>query len=92
MKPQIIDTRFLRLHPVTALWWQQRGQCRQCVNYIDSASPTLDGERCAAAVSADRRKGDHEYCIDARGADLQREDGKAGVCGIGGNLFAPRKS
>lgn len=25
-----LDTTFLRLHPRTALWWEQREQCRVC--------------------------------------------------------------
>lgn len=25
-----IDTRFLTIHPRTALWWEQREQCSKC--------------------------------------------------------------
>lgn len=28
----MIDTRFLKIHPRTELWFEQRKQCEQCAN------------------------------------------------------------
>lgn len=39
----LIDTRFLTVHPRTALWWEQREQCRLCKNKIDVPSKPKDG-------------------------------------------------
>ena len=69
-----IDQTFLRVHPATALWWQQREQCKSCRHMRLLEGGVL---RCAAAhhpdaqvrlmLSARAGADVRPYCIDARG-------------------------
>ena len=74
-----IDTRFLTIHPATALWHSQRDQCERCAHL----SLTLEGlkDRSAVlrctAVRAGKGRQAHAYCIDAR----------EGACGPEAKLF-----
>lgn len=94
MRPQIIDQTFLTVHPVTAQWWKQREQCRQCKHHFEPPARGRDGspmgEHCLAAPVVDRRR-QIEECIDTRGTAQEREDKKAGACGPGAALFEPKE-
>lgn len=77
----MLDTRFLRVHPRTRLWWAQRETCRTCAHYRQERS----GERscgmsmmdhCAAGRDGSGRL---SACIDMRD---ERE-----ACGTEAALF-----
>lgn len=88
-----LDTRFLRIHPVTAKWWEQREKCRTCANHI---GPTAEypnpGEFCRAAPWLARgwHQNRYENCIDARAAEGERKDGRPGICGPDAVLWEPK--
>ena len=67
-----IDQTFLRVHPATQTWWQQRGECESCRHLLVTAHH--EGERIMRCRVA-KQKGPNgaQYCIDARGEE--------GVCG-----------
>ena len=88
-----LDTRFLEVHPATALWWEQRAKCRACANHKVSA---LGAELCTKmtqhehaqkwhsrnlARGFDKRRGNIAYlpCIDGRAEGLP--------CGPDAKLF-----
>jgi hypothetical protein len=75
------DQRFLTLHPRTALWWQQREQCRRCEHHLETQFAGKAGgqESCAVSVDGSRLL----PCIDAR------EEG--GVCGPRARFFKEAK-
>ena len=76
----MLDTRFLRVHPRTRLWWAQRETCRTCAHYRREVSPARDGpgsvEHCAAGRGP---AGQTAACIE------MRDDGQA--CGTEAALF-----
>ena len=77
----LIDTRFLKIHPRTELWFEQRKQCERCA-HVDPHMPTTAREslRCKAVMkTVPITVG--EYCIDAR------EDG---LCGPEARFFEER--
>lgn len=59
--PRRLDETFLRVHPRTALWWEQRKLCRSCSNYTDYGSGR--GETCGAVAGGPRGG---TSCIEAR--------------------------
>lgn len=65
----LIDTRFLRPHPDTVVWWGQRKQCRACAHHMYDGG-TRDAERCKLQPNPQGKGGprsvDYGYCIDAR--------------------------
>ena len=73
----MLDTRFLTVHPATALWWKQREQCESCKHLRLKRGEGNEGVmRCAVARHPDpqvrlmlsARTADlRPYCIDARG-------------------------
>jgi len=82
-----IDTRFLSVHPRTALWWQQREQCRSCKHHsyapdfmCKKGGTRVGGEKCAVIGSAQGPT----TCISAR------DEGFA--CGPDANLFEPKEA
>jgi hypothetical protein len=52
-------TDFTKLHPATALWWEQRDRCRACAHHVQQGfthnSDGSLGERCAAVKLIDMR-------------------------------------
>jgi hypothetical protein len=49
-------TDFTKLHPATALWWEQRDRCRACVHHTQLGQASKNGsrgERCAAVTISD---------------------------------------
>lgn len=85
-----MDTRFLRVHPATQAWWEQRDLCEKCKHMI--LREGNEGEsimRCAVTTPTTGNEGiqamrqirriDKMYCIDAR------LEGQA--CGPEGRLF-----
>jgi len=96
MNALTLDTRFLTVHPVTAKWWQQREQCKQCKHYILEDATKRRGEyaaRCDASRLPVPGQGNRatEYCIDARAPAEERQDGKPGLCGPDAVLFEPKE-
>lgn len=87
----ITDTFYLKLHPRTALWWEQRKTCAQC-EYAKVIDNTSGGGGMRCLVSPSETFGNHRrggvykfsYCIDAR-------DEKA-PCGPTARLFTQKKS
>jgi hypothetical protein len=80
-----IDTRFLSVHPRTALWFEQRKQCAKCKH--ERHFKTTEGERgdskpmiCLKAQGENARR---VFCIDAREDD--------GACGPDAKLFQPKE-
>ena len=63
-----LRSEFLSVHPATALWWEQRGQCQRCAHVrikmeaFDESVPVM---RCAM-VRTPRGRQELAYCIDAR--------------------------
>lgn len=45
----LIDTTFLKVHPRTALWWQQREQCERCAYVKPTASGAMTCTRTSRA-------------------------------------------
>jgi hypothetical protein len=84
-----IDLAFLRVHPRTQKWWEERVTCRACVHYVVGVDRHgAGGERCAAVryrVGLGGRSGRtlNMYCIDAR------DEGSR--CGPDAVLFKPRR-
>ena len=76
---------FLKLHPATELWWQQRELCSRCTHCKrDDTAMRCTVTRNARSTPWLRASGNHHrYCIDARllGAE----------CGPQGMLFSPKK-
>ena len=78
----MLDTRFLRVHPRTLLWWAQRETCRTCAHYRqerggERSSGMSMMDHCAAGRCASGRL---SACID------MRDEGQA--CGPEAYLFA----
>lgn len=63
-----IDTRFLEVHPATALWWKQRPKCRACANHKVSA---LGAELCTKLTQHEHAQKPHARNL-ARGFDKKR--------------------
>lgn len=63
-----LDTRFLKVHPATAAWWDQREKCARCahvLNQLENFPRAMPVMRCKITpVSVGRQP--HAYCIDAR--------------------------
>lgn len=89
-----IDTRFLKVHPATAVWWEQRSQCASCRHTRMKCGDGNEGVmRCAVArhpnaqvrmMLAARSTSDvRPYCIDARG--------EKGDCGPEARLWEPAR-
>ena len=58
-----IDTRFLIVHPATAAWWDQRGQCESCRHMRLKRGEGNEGVmRCAAAHHPDPQVEDRLAC------------------------------
>jgi hypothetical protein len=79
----LLSDEFLRPHPATTLWWEQREQCLRCANVIcrlEGDKEITQVMRCKAVRTAVGRK-DHAYCIDAR----------IGLCGPEATLFKEKK-
>lgn len=88
-----IDPTYLRVHPRTALWMEQRELCRRCAHHSSAA-----GERCVAvrvlgnpASTAKstllrrlRTQARCAYCMDARDAGAP--------CGPDATLFEEKTS
>jgi hypothetical protein len=74
----LLSETFLRVHPATELWWQQREQCMRCGNAL--LTRPYEGETILRCTML-RQGGAHGsgYCIDARGLD--------GPCGPEAKLF-----
>lgn len=51
-----IDTRFLKIHPATAAWFERRKKCESCAN----RTPHEGGIACMATFT---------WCIDASADD-----------------------
>jgi hypothetical protein len=71
-------SEFLRVHPATALWWQQREQCERCQHC--TLREGYEGEgvmRCKMLRQGGA--GGAGYCIDARDEE--------GPCGPNARLF-----
>lgn len=84
--PRIIDERFLRVHPRTALWWEQREQCKRCAHvrhrpqkFTGKGNTNGSGLGMSCAVSPARWG--EASCIGAR--DL------GSPCGPDADLFQP---
>ena len=80
-----IDTRFLTVHPATAVWWQQRDKCESCVHF--NLQEGREGEsimRCRAALVFRHplRPERGVYCIDVRDED--------GPCGPDARMYERR--
>ncbi len=77
-----LSETFLRVHPATALWWQQREQCMRCSHVCrrleGSRSESSEVLRCKVVRTPAGRR-EWAYCIDAR------EKGRE--CGPDGKLF-----
>lgn len=84
----MIDTRFLTIHPRTALWLQeQRDKCAACANCVSKSGRRhhADNEgvmRCRV-VRVPKVKNTYAYCIDAREPDS--------ACGPEAKLFQPKE-
>jgi len=74
----LLSETFLRVHPATELWWQQREQCMRCGNAL--LTRPYEGETILRCTML-RQSGAHGsgYCIDARLPD--------GPCGPEAKLF-----
>lgn len=89
---RLLDERFLRPHPRTALWWQQREQCRACAHCVEVVLDAgRDGasmsQRCARGTSygpgrRSRVLNDSAACIHMRDEGMP--------CGPEGRLFEAR--
>ena len=81
----LIDTRFIRPHPDTIVWWGQRKQCRACAHHMFDGG-TRDAERCKIQPNPHGKGGprgvEYGYCIDARHL--------AGACGPHAARYEPR--
>ena len=74
-----IDARFLRVHPATEVWWQQREQCESCRHMMlieGNIGESIMRCRVSKNEHAGRFRRAHEargierlYCIDARSPD-----------------------
>jgi hypothetical protein len=73
-----LRSEFLRVHPATLAWWQQREQCQRCGNAL--LTRPYEGETILRCTML-RQGGAHGsgYCIDARLPD--------GPCGPEAKLF-----
>lgn len=77
------DTRFLTVHPRTALWWNQRAKCEACKHCRKVKPPSIAQGRMSCMITPMLGKGRAD-CIDAR------EPGQD--CGPKAILFQPRKA
>ena len=77
-----LDTRYLRPHPRTMLWWAQRETCRNCAHYRLESSAAAQGSGTVEHCMAGRCwSGRTAACID------MRDQGQA--CGTEAALFVP---
>lgn len=82
-----LDTRFLTVHPRTALWFKQREQCKTCkhvsIELIERRRDCGEQSTTMRCTASPRyvHSSQHPYCIDAR------EPGKS--CGPDAVLFTP---
>lgn len=78
---RLLDETFLKVHPATALWWQQRDLCRRCANYRETPSESRTKmsvtQRCA--LRPNHRGG----CVEMRAMGAP--------CGPRGALFVARE-
>jgi len=77
-----IDTRFLTIHPRTALWFKEREQCRACLHHSlipPDGEHRGHGERCAKGS----RRWNDWTCIG------MRDEGSR--CGPDAKLFTPKE-
>jgi rRNA maturation protein Nop10 len=80
MRP--LDERFLHLHPRTALWWQQREQCRACAHLsLRESSPKCGGHQSTLWTCLAASDGRHHSAIE------MRDPGSP--CGPDATLFHP---
>lgn len=64
MNSQPLDQRFLRIHPRTALWFEQRETCERCANCI--VMPPLAGRNSGNGGMRCALNKPEPYCIDMR--------------------------
>lgn len=83
---QILDERFLSVHPATLVWWSRRDACQSCAYMIpgeaDRATKAMRCEKLPTKLPARIDKLDFTYCIDAR-------DSSGGACGPEATLRVP---
>lgn len=76
----LLSDEFLRVHPATALWWDQREQCARCAHVdrkLEGHKDVTEVLRCKVTpVKVGRQP--WAYCIDAR---------STGECGLEAKLF-----
>lgn len=72
----MVDPRYLTLHPATALWWTQRGQCEGCIHMCRT---TPEAMTCTVTRAASRSG--YAPCIDARA--------EGAPCGPEAKLWVP---
>lgn len=78
MNSQPLDMRFLRTHPRTALWFEQRAKCERCRHCVQM--PALAGRNSGTAGMRCEVRKPEPYCID------MRDEGIAN-CGPEGRFF-----
>ena len=77
----LLSDEFLKPHPATALWWQQREQCMRCANVdrrLEGHKQVSEVLRCKLSRTPAGRK-EWAYCVDARSEGRE--------CGPGAKLF-----
>jgi len=80
----LLSEQFLRVHPATKLWWEQREQCERCAHCVLYEGDEGEGIMRCKAVRVPRtvtRPILGAYCIDARAQD--------GLCGPEARLYKP---
>jgi len=63
-----LRSEFLRVHPATELWWQQREQCERCAHVdrrLEGRKEQSEVLRCTAVRTPAGRR-EWAYCLDAR--------------------------
>lgn len=79
----MIDTRFLVVHPRTALWAVQRVDCQRCVHMLPGETAMRCSQAPISSNGSTKFRQANAYCIDAREPE--------GVCGPEAKLFVEAK-
>lgn len=61
----LIDQTFLRVHPATQAWWEQRPKCRTCAHLVLVDGHEGEEDMRCRQMRQNGPRG-HGYCIDAR--------------------------
>lgn len=79
----ITDTRFLTLHPRTALWWKQRKKCERCAHMERREGTAREASMTMMKCLVVKARNGDAACIGAR------DDGAE--CGPKARLFKAKK-